>query len=207
MNVIEDHISLARSAYFTPQAFQRRRAYFPFFVADGRPFKQQPFRQPCFASAATDPETWSHLTSLLLAPRAFESVPYCTGRARNAPTDVGDDDLGVPMESKILREENRHERDRRSHFTCAERKFHAAGISRAAGVYHSSVAGIGDKKRDTRSSVSLDPGSCLSSRAVSSQVLSVYVRLTSVFGMGTGGTAQLNHRKGVVAKQLENCIS
>ena len=52
----------------------------------------------------------------------------------------------------------------------------------------------------------MDPGSCLSSRAVSSQVLSVYVRLTSVFGMGTGGTAQLNHRKGVVAKQLENCI-
>ena len=45
----------------------------------------------------------------------------------------------------------------------------------------------------------MDSGSCLSSRAVSSQVLSVYVRLTSVFGMGTGGSAQLNHRKGVVA--------
>ena len=58
----------------------------------------------------------------------------------------------------------------------------------------------------------MDPGSCLSSRAVSSQVLSVYVSLTSVFGMGTGGTSQLNHRKGVVhtcvsmCKHLENCI-
>ena len=50
------------------------------------------------------------------------------------------------------------------------------------------------------------PGGCLSSRAVSSQVLSVYVSLTSVFGMGTGGTSQLNHRKGVGAKHLENCI-
>ena len=47
----------------------------------------------------------------------------------------------------------------------------------------------------------LDPGSCLSSRAVSSQVLSVYVSLTSVFGMGTGGTSQLNHRKGVLLSQ------
>ena len=59
------------------------------------------------------------------------------------------------------------------------------------------------KKRDTRKSVSLDPGSCLSSRAVTSQVLSVYVRLTSVFGMGTGGTAQLNHRKGVLPSNLK----
>ena len=42
------------------------------------------------------------------------------------------------------------------------------------------------------------PGGCLSSRAVASQVLSVYVSLTSVFGMGTGGTSQLNHRKGWV---------
>ena len=38
-------------------------------------------------------------------------------------------------------------------------------------------------------------GSCLSSRAVTSQVLSVYVGLTSVFGMRTGGSPQLNHRK------------
>ena len=44
----------------------------------------------------------------------------------------------------------------------------------------------------------LDPGGYLSSQAVSSQVLSAYEGLTSVFGMGTGGTPQLNHRKGVV---------
>ena len=47
------------------------------------------------------------------------------------------------------------------------------------------------------------PGGCLSSRAVSSQVLSVYVSLTSVFGMGTGGTSQLNHRKGWVLSTLK----
>ena len=41
----------------------------------------------------------------------------------------------------------------------------------------------------------LDPGGYLSSRAVSSQVLSAYEGLTAVFGMGTGGTPQLNHRK------------
>ena len=44
-------------------------------------------------------------------------------------------------------------------------------------------------------SVPLGSGSCLSSHAVSSTVLSVYVGLTSVFGMRTGGTPQLNHRK------------
>ena len=54
------------------------------------------------------------------------------------------------------------------------------------------------KKSDTLKDVAMDPGSCLSSRAVSSQVLSVYVSLTSVFGMGTGGSSQLNHRKGVL---------
>ena len=53
-----------------------------------------------------------------------------------------------------------------------------------------------EKKERTLEWVSMDPGSCLSSRAVSSQVLSVYVSLTSVFGMGTGGSSQLNHRKG-----------
>ena len=47
------------------------------------------------------------------------------------------------------------------------------------------------------------PGGCLSSRAVASQVLSVYVSLTSVFGMGTGGTSQLNHRKGWVLSTLK----
>ena len=33
-------------------------------------------------------------------------------------------------------------------------------------------------------------GDSLSSQAVSSQVLSAYVSLTAVFGMGTGGTSQ-----------------
>ena len=38
----------------------------------------------------------------------------------------------------------------------------------------------------------LDSGNYLSSRAVSSQVLSAFRGLTSVFGMGTGGTLQLS---------------
>ena len=46
--------------------------------------------------------------------------------------------------------------------------------------------------------VLLDPGGYLLSRTVASQVPSAYEGLTSVFGMGTGGTLQLNHRKGVV---------
>ncbi len=45
--------------------------------------------------------------------------------------------------------------------------------------------------------LSLESGSCLSFHAVASTVLSVYEGLTSVFGMGTGGAPQLNHRKGV----------
>ena len=44
----------------------------------------------------------------------------------------------------------------------------------------------------------LDPGGYLLSRTVASQVPSAYEGLTSVFGMGTGGTLQLNHRKGEV---------
>ena len=44
--------------------------------------------------------------------------------------------------------------------------------------------------------VSLGSGSCLSSHAVAGTVLLVYEGLTSVFGMRTGGTPQLNHRKG-----------
>ena len=44
----------------------------------------------------------------------------------------------------------------------------------------------------------LDSGGYLLSRTVASQVPSAYEGLTSVFGMGTGGTLQLNHRKGVV---------
>ena len=36
--------------------------------------------------------------------------------------------------------------------------------------------------------ISLESGSCLSSHAVSSTVLSVYKGLTSVFGMRTGGS-------------------
>ena len=39
-------------------------------------------------------------------------------------------------------------------------------------------------------------GVFLFSRAVTSQVSSAYKGLTSVFGMRTGGTPQLNHRKG-----------
>ena len=52
-------------------------------------------------------------------------------------------------------------------------------------------------------------GSYLSSRAVASQVLSAYKGLTSVFGMGTGGTPWLNHRNGygVFSTHLENCIA
>ena len=49
-------------------------------------------------------------------------------------------------------------------------------------------------------------GSHLSSRAVSSQVLSAYEGLTAVFGMGTGGAPQLNHRKSPVPEYLENRI-
>ena len=56
---------------------------------------------------------------------------------------------------------------------------------------------------------SLVSGSYLSSRAVASQVLSAYKGLTSVFGMGTGGTPWLNHRNGhgVFSTHLENCIA
>ena len=52
-------------------------------------------------------------------------------------------------------------------------------------------------------------GNYLSSRAVASQVLSAYKGLTSVFGMGTGGTPWLNHRNGygVFSTHLENCIA
>ena len=58
----------------------------------------------------------------------------------------------------------------------------------------------------------LESGSCLSSHAVASTVLSVYEGLTSVFGMGTGGTPQLNHRNGQIPElslfeYLDNCIS
>ena len=53
----------------------------------------------------------------------------------------------------------------------------------------------------------MDPGGCLSSRAVSSQVLSVYVGLTSVFGMRTGGSPQLNHRKVVLLYALVHGVS
>ena len=53
----------------------------------------------------------------------------------------------------------------------------------------------------------LVPGSCLSSHAVASTVLSVYEGLTSVFGMGTGGAPQLNHRNGKIpCEYLDNCI-
>ena len=93
-------------------------------------------------------------------------------------------------------------------------------ITRAERAHHFFVAGVPcsfvrngnelrsnsrrrKKERRSYERLSLDSGSCLSSRAVTSQVLSVYVRLTSVFGMGTGGTAQLNHRKGVLPSNLK----
>ncbi len=62
------------------------------------------------------------------------------------------------------------------------------------------------KKRGYSHSLLLDPGSYLFFQTVASQVSSAYESLTSVFGMGTGGTSQLNHRKIVVLKHLENCI-
>ena len=54
-----------------------------------------------------------------------------------------------------------------------------------------------EKRRGRLSSPSslLDPGGYLLSRAVASQVPSAYEGLTSVFGMGTGGSLQPNHRK------------
>ena len=64
------------------------------------------------------------------------------------------------------------------------------------------------KKQDTRNEYpAVGSGSYLSSRAVSGQVLSAYESLTSVFGMGTGGSSQLNHRKGVGVKHPENRIT
>ena len=47
----------------------------------------------------------------------------------------------------------------------------------------------------------IESGDELSSRAVTSQVLSTRRSLTSVFGMGTGGTPWLNHRNGMVCFQ------
>ena len=64
----------------------------------------------------------------------------------------------------------------------------------------------GTKKEAIYIASLLDPGSYLFFQTVASQVSSAYESLTSVFGMGTGGTSQLNHRKIVVLKHLENCI-
>ena len=111
---------------------------------------------------------------------------------------------GAPSNRKILRKENRPERARRAYITCAERNHYAAGTSRArsAHITFSSPAHLvvlyematnygltssDEKKRHSFECLSLDSGSCLSSRAVSSQVLSARQSLTSVFGMGTGG--------------------
>ena len=60
----------------------------------------------------------------------------------------------------------------------------------------------GNKKAGRmRSAFSLVSGGYLFSRAVASQVSWAYEGLTSVFGMGTGGTPQLNHRNGKVCCQ------
>ena len=53
----------------------------------------------------------------------------------------------------------------------------------------------------------MESGSCLSSHAVASTVLSVYEGLTSVFGMGTGGTPQLNHRNGEITVIVADLLS
>ena len=50
------------------------------------------------------------------------------------------------------------------------------------------IPGMHCTKKDTLSSVQLESGGDLLSRAVSSQVPSALKGLTSVFGMGTGGT-------------------
>ena len=72
--------------------------------------------------------------------------------------------------------------------------------------YLGRFGGVGNRKYTNKTKapafagafVLLDPGGYLLSRTVSSQVPSAYEGLTSVFEMGTGGSLQLNHRKGVV---------
>ena len=75
----------------------------------------------------------------------------------------------------------------------------------------SGPGGVGRRRRTKEqthfhgSALLLDPGGYLLSRAVASQVPSAYEGLTSVFGMGTGGTLQPNHRKsaGVLLNTLK----
>ena len=90
---------------------------------------------------------------------------------------------------------------------CAMSPANLAGQDRPGKIENNSVA----KKKNSPFGLffSLVSGSYLSSRAVASQVLSAYKGLTSVFGMGTGGTPWLNHRNGhgVFSTHLENCIA
>ena len=50
----------------------------------GRELRQSRVNNP--SGSPNDPETWSHLTSLLLAQRALGSAPPCTGEARTTCT-------------------------------------------------------------------------------------------------------------------------
>ena len=56
-------------------------------------------------------------------------------------------------------------------------------------ISHCSVKGNNNEKAPRERDALRGTGSDLSSRAVSSQVLSALESLTSVFGMGTGGTS------------------
>ena len=90
---------------------------------------------------------------------------------------------------------------------CAMSPANLAGQDRPGKIENNRMA----KKKNSPFGLffSLVSGSYLSSRAVASQVLSAYKGLTSVFGMGTGGTPWLNHRNGygVFSTHLENCIA
>ena len=65
--------------------------------------------------------------------------------------------------------------------------FQGAGIGRKNGLGGRTLDQY-EKRRDSNESRLMESGGDLSSRAVSSQVLSALKGLTSVFGMGTGGT-------------------
>ena len=58
--------------------------------------------------------------------------------------------------------------------------------------------------KGTSAKADVQTGSSLTSRAVSSQVLSAYVCLTSVFGMGTGGPP--SYRRRIQLAQIPICF-
>ena len=63
---------------------------------------------------------------------------------------------------------------------------------------------MGKEKKRPRKRTLYQTGSSLTSRAVSSQVLSAYGCLTSVFGMGTGGPP--SHRRRIQLVQIFLCV-